>query len=120
MEPDFWRQSWSEGRTGFHQADYNRHLVAYAERMPKGRVLVPLAGKTRDIAFLTQSGYEVVAVELVPSAVEAFFEEYVDRLTQIVQKRGRGGVRKPTVFVGFDHVVEIKETPRAFGVRARR
>ena len=74
MEPDFWRQSWSEGRTGFHQADYNRHLVAYAERMPKGRVLVPLAGKTRDIAFLTQSGYEVVAVELVPSAVEAFFE----------------------------------------------
>ena len=78
MEPDFWRQSWAEGRTGFHQAEYNRHLVAYADRMVGGdraRVLVPLAGKTRDLRFLTDRGHEVVAVELVESAVAAYFEE---------------------------------------------
>lgn len=78
MEPDFWREGWAEGRTGFHQPDFNRHLVAHAERMvggPQARVLVPLAGKTRDIRFLTDRGHEVVASELVESAVQGYFTE---------------------------------------------
>ena len=43
---------------------------------PGSRVLVPLAGKTLDVAWLAQQGHAVLAVELSPIAVGQFFEEH--------------------------------------------
>jgi thiopurine S-methyltransferase len=42
---------------------------------PASRVLVPLAGKSPDLAWLAGHGYNVVGVELSPLACEGFFNE---------------------------------------------
>lgn len=76
MDPDFWRARWREGRIGFHQAEINPHLLKWRSQIEaRGRVLVPLAGKSRDLRWLAQDGEVVIGVELVEDAVRAFFEE---------------------------------------------
>jgi len=70
-----WHDRWDEGRIGFHREDVNPHLVRFASRLPKGRVYVPLAGKTHDLWFLAEQGFEPTGVEFVPRAVEQFFAE---------------------------------------------
>ncbi len=76
MDPSFWKQAWSEGRIGFHEGAPNTFLTAHATRLTGTRVLVPLCGKTEDLAFLASRGHEVIGVELVEDAVQAFFAEH--------------------------------------------
>lgn len=76
MDPDYWRARWTQGRTGWHQGQPNEHLVAHFEALGSPRrVLVPLAGKSVDLAYLAGRGASVVGVELVEEAARAFFEE---------------------------------------------
>lgn len=75
MEADFWKDRWAEGKIGFHQGVANEYLVAHAARLT-GRVLVPMCGKAEDLAYLASLGHEVIGVELVESAVAAFFAEH--------------------------------------------
>lgn len=76
MDSDFWHARWGEGRIGFHEGKPNAHLVKHLGVL-KGaqRVLVPLCGKAEDLAFLAAQGHGVVGLELVESAVKAFFDE---------------------------------------------
>ena len=77
MEPEFWLSRWQEGRHGFHQERVHPDLERFeAEFLGDGphRVLVPLCGKTLDLAWLAARGHEVVGVELSPVAVAAVFE----------------------------------------------
>ncbi len=72
-----WLERWQAGRTGFHDDTVNPHLAEYwpGFELPAGsRVFVPLAGKTLDLLWLAEQGYRVVANELSPLAVEAFFD----------------------------------------------
>lgn len=76
----FWQARWDEGKIGFHEGLANRWLtrrVDVVEGEPPGprNVLVPLAGKAVDVAWLAARGHRVVAVELVEAAVAAFFAE---------------------------------------------
>ena len=78
MNPEFWHNRWQEKRTGFHQAEVNPLLIKHfsALRLPIGsRVLVPLCGKSVDMMWLVNEGYNVVGVELVETAVQDFFTE---------------------------------------------
>ena len=78
MESKFWQQRWQEGRIGFHKSDVNPELIKYFSNLalPIGsRVLVPLCGKSIDMVWLACAGYDVVGIELVESAVQAFFAE---------------------------------------------
>ena len=78
MESKFWQQRWQEGRIGFHKSDVNPELIKYFSNiaLPAGsRVLVPLCGKSVDMVWLACAGYDVVGIELVESAVQAFFAE---------------------------------------------
>lgn len=78
MKAEFWQARWMEGRIGFHKSAVNPLLTKYFDKLKleKGsRVLVPLAGKSVDMAWLAQQGYEVVGIELIESAVEQFFAE---------------------------------------------
>lgn len=75
MDADFWKQTWADGRIGFHQGVANQYLVEHAARL-SGRVLVPMCGKTEDLAYLASRGHEVIGVELVEDAVAAFFAEH--------------------------------------------
>ena len=76
MDPTFWRDRWRSQQIGFHQPHPNPHLVRHHGVLgAPGRVLVPLAGKSLDLPYLASLGHEVVGIELVPEAVEAFFRE---------------------------------------------
>ena len=78
MESKFWQQRWQEGRIGFHKSDVNPELIKYFSNiaLPVGsQVLVPLCGKSIDMVWLACAGYDVVGIELVESAVQAFFDE---------------------------------------------
>ena len=77
MDANFWRQKWLEGDIGFHQHQVEPALVAYlAEcKLPaKARIFLPLCGKTLDMVWLQQQGYQVVGAELSELAVEQFFQ----------------------------------------------
>lgn len=78
MSRDFWQSRWDEGRIGFHQEEINPYLQRYwpGLNVTSGTaVFVPLCGKSRDLLWLRDQGYEVIGVELIPRAVEAFFAE---------------------------------------------
>lgn len=79
MHTDFWLERWREGRTGFHMGRVMPLLQKHwpSLDLPAGsRVLVPLCGKSLDMAWLAGQGYRVLGVELSRIAVEAFFEEH--------------------------------------------
>src|SRR5690348_16253628 len=78
MEADFWLQRWQEGRTGWHRDAVMPLLEQHwpALGVPHGtRVLVPLCGKSLDMAWLASQGLRVRGVELSPLAIETFFTE---------------------------------------------
>ena len=78
MEASFWHAKWEKSEIGFHQDDVNPLLLDHfgALSLPAGsRVFVPLCGKTRDIWWLLESGYQVLGVELSRMAVDLLFAE---------------------------------------------
>lgn len=78
MDTQFWINAWNEGRTAFHQQNFNDKLVKYFPHLlPKEgqKVLVPLCGKTKDLLWLSNLKLEVHGVELHEDAVKDFFEE---------------------------------------------
>jgi len=79
MEAAFWQQRWADNQIGFHQAQVNPYLQKYWPALglaPGSRVLVPLCGKSLDLAWLAGQGYRVLGVELSRRAVEDFFREH--------------------------------------------
>ncbi|POF92594.1 thiopurine S-methyltransferase [Pseudomonas putida] len=79
MEPVFWQQRWADNQIGFHQAQVNPYLQTYWPQLqlaPGSRVLVPLCGKSLDLAWLAGQGHCVLGVELSRRAVEDFFREH--------------------------------------------
>lgn len=82
MQLDFWIERWNNNQTGFHQQQINPYLTYfYGEKGPaleqreNLKVFVPLSGKSKDMLWLSQSGYKVFGVECSERAVKAFFEE---------------------------------------------
>ena len=79
MDPQFWHERWQRKEIGFHLDHPNPRLLQHWEvlRLPAGsRVLVPLCGKSEDLAWLARAGYRVLGVELSPIATGEFFAEH--------------------------------------------
>lgn len=77
MDIAFWASRWNEGRIGFHEGKANELLVRFADRLGEGRnVLVPLCGKTEDMAYLAARGHHVIGVEVIEDAVKQFYAEH--------------------------------------------
>lgn len=79
MQPEFWLQKWQDQQIGFHQDKVMPLLEKHwpTLRLPAGsQVLVPLCGKSLDLAWLAAQGHRVLGVELSPLAVEQFFAEH--------------------------------------------
>ena len=71
-----WFSHWEGGRIGWHQSGGSAALRKFWPGAGCGkRVLVPLCGKTPDLLWFAQQGYEVTGVELSEIAVRAFFGE---------------------------------------------
>lgn len=78
MEASFWIRAWEEGRTNFHQSEFNAKLTKFFPTFSyekNQKVLVPLCGKSKDMLWLKNEGLQVDGVELYESAVESFFAE---------------------------------------------
>ncbi|MEO1203318.1 MAG: thiopurine S-methyltransferase [Pseudomonadota bacterium] len=69
-----WIDRWESGQIGWHEPDGNANLKQHW-RCEGRRVLVPLCGKTPDLAWLAARGNEVVGIEVSTIAAEAFFAE---------------------------------------------
>jgi thiopurine S-methyltransferase len=72
-----WIARWRDGRIGFHEGRPNalleRHIARIASRR---RVLVPLCGRSEDLAFLAAHGHDVLGIELAEQAVREFFDAH--------------------------------------------
>ena len=75
---EYWHNRWDKEQTGWHRAIYNDLLLKHwpSINAPSGgQVIVPLCGKSLDMLWLAEQGYNVVGLEMVEQAVQAFFEE---------------------------------------------
>lgn len=78
MDVDYWLDSWDKGEIGFNQSKSNPLMKEYIHRLElkKGAtIFVPLCGKSIDMRWLLEAGYQVVGVEISQLAVESFFSE---------------------------------------------
>lgn len=78
MDEQFWHERWQNNQIGFHQQEINSYLQQYWSRLqlPAGStVFVPLCGKSRDMLWLLEQGYQVLGIEISPIAVADFFQE---------------------------------------------
>ena len=72
-----WNKNWKNEKIGFHQAQTSPSLLQYAHILDEERtILVPLCGKTLDMHFLHQRNHCVIGVELIPKAIDDFFQEW--------------------------------------------
>jgi thiopurine S-methyltransferase len=78
MEPRFWHARWASGQTAWHLDVVNPMLERHWSRMeaaPGTRVLVPLCGRSRDLAWLADRGHRVLGVEIDARAVRGLFAD---------------------------------------------
>lgn len=77
MGVDRWRESWRRGHPAFHRETVHDDLIAFHDEVLGGaeRVLVPLSGRSLDLAWLAERGHEVVGVEIVEEVVAAYFAD---------------------------------------------
>jgi thiopurine S-methyltransferase len=98
MEADYWKDRWAKGQIAFHEGAPNASLVDHWPGLGVAggaRVLVPLCGKTVDMAWLAGQRLDVVGVEVFDGACEAFFAEAGIAAVRaeepgIVRRAGRG------------------------------
>ncbi len=77
MQPEFWHKKWASGQIGFHLPEVNPYLqTALGGDLETARVLVPLCGKSLDLAWLAGRGHQVLGIELSEKAIEDFFSEH--------------------------------------------
>ena len=89
MDAAFWHQRWQAGQIGFHQDAPTPLLLRHwpTLQVPAGgKVFVPLAGKSQDMAWFAAQGHPVLGVELSQRAVDAFFAEH-GRVPDVVNTR---------------------------------
>ena len=86
MELNFWHEKWASNDIGFHESEPHPFLVDHCNALDLkagSRVLIPLCGKTLDIAWLLSQGYRVAGAELSEVAVQQLFAA-LDVMPQVV------------------------------------
>lgn len=84
----FWADRWNASMLGWQVIGVNRHLLKhfkylysdeeranYAKKAQIPRIVIPLCGKTHDMAFLAREGIAVVGMEGVKKAIDEFAAE---------------------------------------------
>jgi hypothetical protein len=66
-----WEARYRSGQTGWQRGDANPTCLAWIEAgtLPRGRILVPGAGRSEEPLALAKAGYAVTVVDIAPSAV---------------------------------------------------
>ena len=79
MDETFWHTCWEKQEIGFHLPEVNPALFAFWDQLHidlGANILIPLCGKSLDLAWLLEKGFHVVGVELSQLAVDAFVAEH--------------------------------------------
>lgn len=79
MQHDFWLERWQQQKIGFHQTSVNPFLTECWSSLgldSQSRVFVPLCGKSTDMLWLGQQGFQVIGNELSELAIDAFWAEH--------------------------------------------
>lgn len=74
-----WLDRWQNNQIGFHQNEVNGYLRRHLQRFNLrhgDRVFLPLCGKSHDLTWLAEQGYEVIGIELSSIAIETFYREF--------------------------------------------
>lgn len=105
MEKNYWHGRWERNETGWHQTEVEPALVSFFQSKTRGRILVPLCGKTLDMVWLAEQGFEVIGVELSELGCKTFFEENKISYTQSLQGpyqvlKSQDSKKKITLFQG--------------------
>ncbi len=88
MDHAFWHQRWQNQQIGFHRDAFNALMTRhFASALATGQVFVPLCGKSNDMLWLLDEGYQVFGVELSELAVQSFFAE--NQLKPKITQRGK-------------------------------
>ena len=93
MQQEFWHERWQLNQIGFHNQEINGHLQHNWPTLniaAGSRVFVPLCGKSNDMLWLLAKGFDVIGVELIPLAVQAFFAE--NGLSVTIRQQGKFSV----------------------------
>lgn len=76
LDAEFWHAKWRNQEIGFHQPKPHDFLSAYFGNLfgaSEGTVFVPLCGKSLDIGWFLERGWQVVGSELSELAVSELF-----------------------------------------------
>ena len=74
-----WLKLWQEDDIPFHKEEIHPSLTSYFLdlKFPQAaKILVPLCGKSRDMKYLADRGYQVIGVEISDIAAKSFFKEH--------------------------------------------
>lgn len=86
---DFWKERWETENIGFNLSVPHQSLVRYVHHLKGHRkIFVPLCGKSIDMIFLREQGFEIVGVEFSEIAINDFIAE--NKLT--MSKRSHGSL----------------------------
>ena len=112
---NIWEDMWHKDDLYFHRLEVHPSLIQYEKHFePNSRIYVPLCGKSVDLVYLADKGFEVLGCEFVEKAVKDFFAEH--GLEYTVQKDVTTGIpvytavsKKITVYQGdfFELTVDV-------------
>ena len=111
MDTDFWHQKWANNEIGFHKDQVNPLLTLHINHLSLqtgDRILLPLCGKTLDIAWLLSQGFEVIGIELSQLAIDQLFET-LDITPQITQHGNVYHYQAPNINVFVGDIFEISK-----------
>jgi thiopurine S-methyltransferase len=78
MEAEFWHKKWRNDQIGFHLEEQHPYLLKYWNELGlegRGRVFVPLCGKSNDMLWLRAQGHELLGIEYSPLAIDSFCKQ---------------------------------------------
>ncbi len=105
-----WIKRWQDKTTGWHQTAVNVRLKQWLPALKltqSATIFVPLCGKSVDMLYLLDQGYQVVGVELSELAVLDFFKDNKieftkSQATRFMVYQSKGGLKNTgiKIFVG--------------------
>ena len=81
VDPEYWRERWLEGRTGWDRGDLSPALVHWLEQgaLEPCRILIPGCGNGYEVDALAARGFRVTALDIVPEPLEALGKRLKDK-----------------------------------------
>lgn len=79
MQITDWNERWQQNQIGFHENQPNHYLTQYIShfKLASGAtIFVPLCGKSHDLKWLADQGFNVIGIECSPVAVTDFFKHH--------------------------------------------